>query len=530
MKVSTGHRSPRNWKLWSVVAAVAATSITAAMPASADANAGGVPIQGDWISGGQNNSDTHFAATEHTISPSNVGTLAPKWTFTAAGDISATPTVVNGTIYLPDWGGNLSAINATTGQAIWSNTIASYNGVPGDVSRTSPAFSDGDLFIGTGTQDNANLAGAYVVSIDAQTGKELWKTEVDADPAAIVTSSPTVDNGVVYIGTSSKAEAVNQTPTFRGAVEALDAHTGMILWKTLTVPEGFTGGAVWGSQPVVDHKTGLVYVGVGNNYTSPPGVCTTPVQTNCTAPPADNYIDSVLGLNTATGAVVWSRPTLTADTWTVFQPLSVDFDFGTAPNLYTTTINGQPTDLLGIGQKSGVYWALDPATGNVVWRTQAGPGATLGGIEWGAATDGRHIFVGEANANHLQVTLTAADGTTSTTTGGFFAALDAATGKVDWQTADPQASTGNWLEDSFVSAANGVMYAGSSAPTGTNMYALDANTGKVLWSFASGGSVWGGAAIANGNVYWGSGYHPESIGLPYTGDNNKLYDFTLNGR
>lgn len=531
MKLATARRSARNRKLWSVAVAVAATGIATAMPAAADANPGGVPLQPDWVSGGQNNSDTHNAATEQVINPANVGNLAPKWTFTTAGDISATPTVADGTLYLPDWGGKLWAINAETGRAIWSNTIESYNGVPGDISRTSPAYSNGDLFLGTGTQDNSNLAGAYMISVDARTGKELWKTQVDNDPAAVVTSAPTVDNGVVYVGVSSKAEAVNQTPTFRGSIEALDARTGNILWRTFTVPEGFTGGAVWGSQPVVDHKTGLVYVGVGNNYTSPPGFCKDPKETNCTPAPPDNHIDSVLGINTATGAIVWSRPTFTADTWTVFQPgQAPDFDFGTAPNLYTTTINGKPTDLLGIGQKSGVYWALDPATGNVVWQTQAAPGGALGGIEWGTATDGKHIFLGEANGDHLPVTVTAADGTTTTTTGGVFAALDAATGKIDWQTADPQASTGNWLEESFVSSANGVMYAGSSAPTGTNMYALDANTGKVLWNFASGGSVWAGAAIVRGNVYWGSGYHPEALGLPYTGDNNKLYDFTINGR
>lgn len=186
--------------------------------------------------------------------------------------------------------------------------------------------------------------------------------------------------------------------------------------------------------------------------------------------------------------------------------------------------------MLGIGQKSGIYWALDPASGIVIWQTQAGPGGALGGIEWGTATDGKHIYADIANGDHLPYTVTAADGKKSTTTRGLFVALDAATGKIEWQTADPQASSGNWLDDSFVSSANGVMYAGTSAPTGTNMYALDGNTGKVLWSFASGGSVFGGAAIVDGNVYWGSGCHTAQVGLGYTGDNNKLYDFTLSGR
>ncbi len=55
------------------------------------------------------------------------------------------------------------------------------------------------------------------------------------------------------------------------------------------------------------------------------------------------------------------------------------------------------------------------------------------------------------------------------------------------------------------------------------MYALDAATGKILWSFPSGGSVIDGPAIADGYVYWGSGYR---IGT----NNNKLYAFTIPGR
>ena len=70
-----------------------------------------------------------------------------------------------------------------------------------------------------------------------------------------------------------------------------------------------------------------------------------------------------------------------------------------------------------------------------------------------------------------------------------------------------------------LSVANGVVYAGSFSG---NMYALDSATGKVLWSFASGGSVLDGPAIADGVVYWGSGY-PKVSGT----QNNKVYAFSL---
>ncbi|MBA9050694.1 MULTISPECIES: outer membrane protein assembly factor BamB family protein [Streptomyces] len=543
MSTRTSPRSaprPRPWRrLAAAAAGCAALLLATVTPAATGAPATGagpaaarhVPVQPEWASAGQNNHNTRNAATEHTIGPRNVGTLAPKWVFTADGDISATPTVVHGTVYVPDWGGKLWAVDADSGKAVWSHSIADYDGVEGHMSRTSPAYWQGSLYLGTGTLTTTALKSAYIISVDARTGAKQWMTKVDDDPTAVVTSSPTVDDGVVYVGVSSKASTLHDAPGFRGSVMALDAHTGKILWKTYTIPEGYTGASVWGSQPVVDHKTGLVFVGTGNNYTSPPGVCLNPKQTDCTPPAEDDHFDSVLALDLKTGRIRWSHHTLTADTWMMYQQNQApDFDFGSAPNLYTTEIDGKPKELLGIGQKSGVYYTLEPATGKVVWQTQVGPGGALGGIQWGSATDGKRIYVGIGNGDHLPWTITAADGTKSTVDSGFFAAVDAATGKIEWQTADPQGKAGKWLDDSFITHANGVMYAGSSAPSGTNMYALDADTGKILWDYASGGSVWGGAAVVDGSVYWGSGYYISNVGEGLSGHNNKLYRFTPGGR
>ena len=54
------------------------------------------------------------------------------------------------------------------------------------------------------------------------------------------------------------------------------------------------------------------------------------------------------------------------------------------------------------------------------------------------------------------------------------------------------------------------------------MYALDAASGDVLWSFESGGSSMSGAAISNGEVYWGAGY-TNLFGTP----NDKLVAFSV---
>jgi polyvinyl alcohol dehydrogenase (cytochrome) len=272
---------------------------------------------------------------------------------------------------------------------------------------------------------------------------------------------------------------------------------------------------------VVDQATGLLYVATGNNYTVPAGVCQTPVQTGCTPPAANDYLDSILGLNLRTGAVAWARKTLTADAWRAASPSGPDYDFGSGPNLYTATVNGQASDLLGVGQKSGIYWALNPATGAVVWKTQVGPGATDGGIQWGSATDGTRVYAAISDfPQHTPYTITSASGQTSTIAGGSWSALDAATGKILWQTADPQGAP----DMGFVSTANGVVYGGSDTAAGDTMYALNASNGAIEWGFPSGGAVISGAAIVNGSVYWGSGYY-----IPTGVSNNQLYAFSLPG-
>ncbi len=105
--------------------------------------------------------------------------------------------------------------------------------------------------------------------------------------------------------------------------------------------------------------------------------------------------------------------------------------------------------------------------------------------------------------------------TSRTLTGGSWAALDPATGKIVWQTGDPNGA----MDLGAVSTAGGVVFGGSMDGT---MYAINGDTGQIEWSFASGGSVNSGAAIVGNNVFWGSGYSHLGLG---TGS-SKLYMFS----
>jgi polyvinyl alcohol dehydrogenase (cytochrome) len=184
-------------------------------------------------------------------------------------------------------------------------------------------------------------------------------------------------------------------------------------------------------------------------------------------------------------------------------PDSPDFDLGgSGPNLMG--------NIVGWGQKSGIYWALNADNGNIVWSTPVGPGGLAGGIQWGTATDGQRIYVAVSNSLHMPYTLVPSG---QTINWGAWSALDVATGKILWQTADPTPGT---VDLGAVSVANGVVYAGSLAG---QMYALDARTGDILSGFASGGSVIDGPSIVDGVVYWGSGYRRTTGGV----GNNKVY-------
>jgi len=262
----------------------------------------------------------------------------------------------------------------------------------------------------------------------------------------------------------------------------------------------------------------VLYVGTGNNYTVPQPVldCEKTARQDCTA--SDDHFDTALALDLDTGAIRWSKRLQGLDTWTVAcnsappgvncpLPSSPDYDLGgSGPNLVG--------NIVGFGQKSGIYWALNPSSGDILWSTIVGPGGTLGGIEWGSATDGVRIYVAITNNSHKSYTL---QPNGPTINWGSWAALDVNTGKVVWQVADPSPMA---LDMSSVSVANGVVYAGSYSGT---MYGLNAATGDVLWHFASGGSVLDSPSIVNGVLYWGSGYKHIRPGTP----NNKVFAFAL---
>ena len=515
----------------SLIAFAGAAALTGALLLpGAGAAAGG----SDWVSAGGNRQNTRNQESEHSLSVANVSGLQVKWSFTTASDVSATPAVDADTVYVPDWAGNLYAVDKQTGAVKWTASIPAASGSFLDKARATPAVTEDKVIVGTqGGILFGGGQGAKLLAFDKNTGALVWSTQVDPHFAAIITQSPTVFDGRVYVGVASQEEALaafvpGYVLSFRGSMLALDLTSGAILWKTMMAPPGYTGNAVWGSSPAIDTKRGQVYIATGNNYSVPPAVlaCVKAAPTNedrAACLPADDYFDSVMALDMRTGAIRWATRAIAYDAWTVDcipffgdgdlcpDPAGPDFDFGQAPALFKTKDGkGKTIESVGAGQKSGQYWSLDPGTGAVRWVTQAGPGGTAGGLQWGAAVDDTNVYTSNANSNFVPWPLFGGGGTT---VNGVWTGMNAATGQVLWQKTPSHGGS----TSGPVTTANGVVYGCSLDPQGY-MYALDGATGAELWSFASGGSCLSGAAISEGTLYWGSGYSNFGFGTP----NNKL--------
>lgn len=541
-----------------------------------------------WAGWGGNVANTHHAAGETAIGPDTVAGLRPLWSVTTGGNVSAIPSLSETRVYVPDWGipnvggSQLWTVDRATGDVIAQKKLVEYSkNLINNVSRTTPAIY-GDLLVfgdirsqPTSVLNIPGGHGAVVYAVSRITGELVWKTTLDDHPLAIITQSPTVHGGVVYVGTSSHEEAAARLGypccSFRGTMAAIEASTGVIKWRTRTIPDqadpeaGFSGGSVWGSAPSVDAERGVVYVATGNNYRvgaeleacidQHPGDPEAQ-ETLCyqRLDPPDNYAESILALDLDDGAIRWARKMKNYGAWTFacdpelvpWLPRnsancedldSMDYDFGQAP-MIVRAADGAPRDLLVLGQKSGVLWALDPNDdGATVWATAVGPGGVLGGMEFGSATDGQRAYVQITNFRHNVFQLVAGPYAGQTVRGGIWAAVDLATGAIVWQTPDPTSfqplegtishlTWGGGLGPGFfgvalgpLTVANGVVFAGSMDREG-HMYGFDAATGLVLWSFASGGSVNSAPAIHDGVLYWGSGY---SNGF----NNDKLFAFGL---
>ncbi len=462
------------------------------------------------------------------IAPDTVANLHTVWSTTLKGPSRATPVLNGDALYVTNTNGYLYKIDAGTGAIIQEIELAKVLDIPGASASKGAAVTDRAVIFGL---HNAPI----IVALDKDSGALLWKVTVDDFHGAVITQTPLVIGGHVFVGVSGLGEEVAATTPpynccgFRGSMLALDAGTGRILWKHYTIPPGFAGASVWSASPLIDDKRHSLYITTGNAFRVPPEVqaCVEANKGNkkklLACYPKDVWYDSILALNPDTGAIKWGFRAENADIFTGACLVKIggycgggeDFDFGNGALLW----HAGGHDLVGAGQKAGVFWALNADSGTVAWSTSVGPGGPNGGIEYGSATDGKRVYVAEGNTKqvaHDPGTYTLPSG--QTINYGSYAALDAATGKILWQVPDPAGTqnidngkpcnVGSPRENCVgafakgaVAVANGVVFGCSTAPQGP-LYAFDGATGARLWSFDGGSSCDTKAVVAGQSVYW----------------------------
>lgn len=444
-EVATHGRSRRAVGIAAAAAALAVAAL--ALPSGAMA---GWPLYGHDL---RNSRD----AGAQGPAAGQVGSLSRAWTFNSlTGDFTGTPVVSNGVLVAGDNGGTVYALDAGTGKVLWSRNVG--QPVNGSAAIDPRARDGGVVYVPV-----AKLGAPHLLALSLRNGSTRWDTILTRQKTSNVFGSPTYWRGKVFMGTSGPN---NDDSTARGSVVALDKRTGAVRWRTFTVPRKRDGAAVW-STPAIDTATGRLYVGTGNNYHKP----------------TTNMEDSMLSLDSRTGRIISHFQATAGDAFSAGGPAGPDFDFGASPNLLTSP-GGQR--LIGEGQKSGIYWALNRRTMRPVWHTKVGRGSPVGGILGSTAYDGSRIF----GANTL--------------TGQVFA-LNRMGAKA-WQSPDS-----GGVHFSPTTVANGVLY--TVDPDGF-LTARNPATGAILTKMPLGAPSFGGVSASGRTLYVAVGTGPPPPPAP----------------
>jgi quinohemoprotein ethanol dehydrogenase len=332
-------------------------------------NAAAEPSQ--WMMYGGDYQERHFSGLTQ-INATNVAQLGLSWFagFDTNLQQTSTPLYVDGVIYVSTAWSKVYAFDARTRTQLWQYDPR----VPAEwapkvccgLKNRGVAAWRGKIYVGT--------LDARLIALDARTGQEVWSTLTidDSQQRYSITSAPRVAKGKVLIGNSGSEFGV------RGYLAAYDAETGKPLWRFYTVPgnpqNGFEnaamaqaattwggewwklggGGTVWDTA-VYDPVTDFVYFGTGNGtpwnqrYRDPSG--------------GDNlYLASIIAVKVETGEYVWHYQTTPAERW--------DYDATSPITVLNLTLDGVERRVVIQPCKNGFLYVLDATTGALL-RAQA---------------------------------------------------------------------------------------------------------------------------------------------------------------
>jgi outer membrane protein assembly factor BamB len=438
------------------------------------------------------------AAVASPIDRRTVARLGVRWRFRLTGEPSfaglfaSTPVADADTVYVQDLRSNVFALDRASGALRWKRRFGARNDGPNGLAV------DGSRVYG------ATDADAF--ALDRSSGKLLWRRHLTGRSEQFVDVAPVVWKGLVFTST------IGYSPFGRGTIYALDAATGAVRWRFLTIEKPWRfpleagGGGLW--YPVTVDRDGLLYA--GNSNPTPWGG--TPERPNGAAFPGPvPYTDSLLVLDARTGRLVWHDQVTAHDVR--------DYDFAATPIL--ATVDGDDV-VIGAG-KAGRVIAWDRTSRRRLWSTAVGlhrndlgplperrvtvcPGL-LGGVETPMAYAGGRVFVpvvdlcgpGSATTRQDVAAIDPFDGR------GRLVALDAASGRVAWQRRLPAPDFG------CAAVSNDVVF--TSTYDGT-VYGLSTHDGSTLWRVRLRAGVNACPAVAGGLLLVGAGVRTAKGSVP----------------
>jgi outer membrane protein assembly factor BamB len=453
------------------------------------------PTAWDWPTYGHD--AQHTFSTRTTLTEQSAATLKRRWFLPTGTAVTATPTVVNGTVYVGSWDQQFYAVNLYTGKVKWRFRTFAQSAIvpyPGEKPRTNT--SDGGMITssawyqpGNGTRPNLVIfGGGYTLyALNAQTGKVYWSHAYTGNPTkppdpkkddARIFSSPVVFDGRVMFGLSVDGEQHE-----RGYVVAAALGSGRPLWeyqtdRTVTgkIPDNGCGN-VWSSGSILPRQKLVVFDEADCDFDDPP--------------PSS---ESVFALRISNGTLAWRyRP---------YHPenLQCDWDFGASVNVGLG--KGTRAVFLGVGAKDGTYYSLNPTNGHLRWKTNVVFGGFSGGFIPTAAYDGSHVFGAtalgdfgrfESNGNKLCDPSTPRDVGTQQPS---LHAFDAATGAIYWQ-----ANNANSFGPTTV--AGGMLF--NSQGLSPVVTVRDDSSGTVLTTLKLAEPCWSGISVVGNAVLFGTG-------------------------
>jgi polyvinyl alcohol dehydrogenase (cytochrome) len=443
---------------------------------------------GDWPEYGHDPQHTFAGST--TITVADARKLKPAWVFPTHLAVTATPTVVDGVVYVGAWDGCFYALDLRTGSLRWKfkldlqPALSPQPGGPPDPGTDGGMVTSSAWFEPTDGHhpDLVLFGGGYTLyALNAHTGALVWKhaytgrPDLAPDPATDETrlfSSPVVVDDKVLFGVSPDGQAGH-----RGYIAAADIATGAPVWTFETdidatgqIPNDGCGG-VWSSGTVLPAEGTVVFDVSDCNFFK-------------TGP----FSESVVALRIADGSVAWSYQPARRDD-------GCDFDFGATPNAGLAP-NGTPR-FLGVGGKDGTYYSIDPQSGTLRWSTNVVFGGAAGGFVGSTAFDGSRVYgsTGIGDLGHAAL-CDPADPRDQLIQEPSVHAFNARTGKVLWE-ATKSASFGS------TTVAGGLTF--NCPALSSDLRVRIADTGALLAQLPLPSPCWSGVATVGNALVLGTG-------------------------